>query len=282
MPHNSTLHLLHWFELWITESCSIKLLCRLSGYSRSKLNNIKNYWLEQVPKEQSDYSAIRYMVYDATYFHKEGCLLNLMDAQSKKIIAHLYVVKESFREVYPWFMSLKHQGLNPLFITTDGERSVMRAMRLVWPQSKLQRCLYHLQHEGMRWLRSHPKTEAGRKLRALLARLSSIKTIEDRDIFISDYADWVSRYEEFIRSLPRTTVAAKDLKRTMILINNALVDIFYYLEDNFVHSTTNALEGFHSRLKADYQRHRGLSKEHRIQYFGWFCYFENVSKTNSF
>lgn len=205
-----------------------------------------------------------------------------MDAQSKKIIAHLYVGKESFREVYPWFMNLKRQGLNPLFITTDGEHSVMRAMRLVWPQSKLQRCLYHLQHEGMRWLRSQPKTEAGRKLRALLARLSSIKTIEERDTFISDYAAWVSRYGEFIRSLPGTTVAAKDLKRTMTLINNALVDMFYYLGDNCVHSTTNALEGFHSRLKADYRRHRGLSKEHRIQYFRWYCYFENISKTNSF
>ena len=41
--------------------------------------------------------------------------------------------------------------------------------------------------------------------------------------------------------------------------------MFYYLEDKQVHSTTNTLEGFHSRLKADYQRHRGLTKEHQNQ-----------------
>jgi len=39
----------------------------------------------------------------------------------------------------------------------------------------------------------------------------------------------------------------------------------HYTNSN-VPSTTNALEGFHSRLKADYQRHRGLTKEHRVQW----------------
>jgi len=198
-----------------------------------------------------------------------------MDAIDQKIIAHLYVEKESFKEAYPWFISLKQLGLNPSFISTDGERSVVRAMRLVWPQTKLQRCLYHLQHEGMRWLRTYPKTEAGKALRNILSKLSRIKTVKERDVFIGEYNTWVGRYKDFVLSLPRTMVASKDLRRTMVLINNALPDMFYYLEDENVPATTNALEGFHSRLKADYQRHRGLSKEHRIQYIHWYCYFEN-------
>jgi hypothetical protein len=67
----------------------------------------------------------------------------------------------------------------------------------------------------------------------------------------------------------------------MVLINNALPDMFYYLHDKYVHSTTNALEGFHSRLKADYQRHRGLTKEHRIQYIHWYCYYNDGIKINT-
>jgi transposase-like protein len=215
------------------------------------------------------------MVYDATYFHKDGCLLNLMDANNQNIIAHRYVKKESFKEASPWFMNLRQQGLNPSFITTDGEQSIMRAMRSVWPEAKLQRCLYHLKHEGMRWLRTYPKTEAGRELRTLLSGLCLIKTIEEQDTFIEDYHSWVSRYKEFVLTLQRSTVAYKDLKRTMILINHALPDMFYYLENRHVHATTNALESFHSRLKADYQRHRGLSREHKIQFIDWFCYYEN-------
>jgi hypothetical protein len=115
------------------------LLCRLSGHGKSKLSGIKDYWLGQTPGEEIDYSLVRYMVYDGTYFHKDGCLLNLMDASNQMIISHTYVKKESFRDAYPWFMGLKREGLNPVFISTDGEISVTRAMRMVWPEAKLQR-----------------------------------------------------------------------------------------------------------------------------------------------
>lgn len=198
-----------------------------------------------------------------------------MDATDQKIIAHLYVGKESFKETYPWFVSLRQQGLAPRYITTDGEQSVLRAMKLVWSQAKLQRCLYHIQHEGKRWLRTYPKTEAGKELRLILSGLSRIKTIQKRDAFIKRYHSWVNKYKGLVLSLSRTSIASKDLRRTMVLINHALPDMFHYLEDRQVHATTNALEGFHSRLKADYRRHRGLSKEHRIQYIHWYCYYEN-------
>jgi hypothetical protein len=258
------------------------MLCKLSGYSTYKINSIKNYWLGQTPRETFDYSEVRYVIYDATYFHKDGCLLNLMNAIDQKIIAHTYVNKESFKDSYNWFMNLKHQGLNPVFITTDGECSIMRAMKLVWPDVQLQRCLYHLQHEGMRWLRTYPKTEAGKELRSMLSKLSRIKTFQERDTFMQTYNNWVCMYGDFILSLPRTTIAYKGLQRTKVLLKNALPDMFHYLTNSNVHSTTNALEGFHSRLKADYRRYRGLTKEHRIQYIHWYCYYQNGTKNQLF
>lgn len=267
----------HWFRLWVIENYSVRQLSKISGYSDITLTRIKNYWLERIPDESVDCAKIKYLVYDATYFHKDGCLQNLMNANDQRIIAHQYVNKESFKEAYPWFMSLKQQGLDPQFITTDGERSILRALHRVWPQARFQRCLYHLQHEGMRWLRSSPKTEAGKQLRALLAHLSQIKTADERTTFINSYREWLNEHEDFVRALPVTTVAYKDLKRTIVLLNNALPDMFYYLEDKQVHSTTNALEGFHSRLKTDYQRHRGLSREHRISFLNWYCYFKNTA-----
>jgi hypothetical protein len=154
----------------------------------------------------------------------------------------------------------------------------MRAMRSVWPEVTLQRCLYHLQHEGMRWLRTYPKTGAGKEFRKILARLSAIKTSQDRDEFVQLYANWIHKYKAFVLSLPRNIIAYKDLCRTMALIDHALPDMFHYLDNIRVHSTTNALEGFHSRLKTDYQRHRGLTKTHRTQYIDWYCYFENQPK----
>lgn len=204
-----------------------------------------------------------------------------MNAQGNQVIAQSYVARESFKDAYPWFIKLKENGLNPKYATMDGERSIIRALKLAWPRIKLQRCLYHIEHEGLRWLRTYPKTDAGKDLRKILKALSPINTIKERDLFIRSYRSWLSKYKEYVMSLPRTNIAFKDLKRTIVLINNALPDMFHYLRDKRIHKTTNALEGFHSRLKSDYQRHRGLTRKHRISYIYWYCYFKNNKNSNT-
>lgn len=253
-----------------------------SGYSEFKLKQIKNYWLARLPPEIHNYRHVKYIIYDATYFHKDGCLINIMNARNHKIIAQVYVSRESFKDVFPWLLHLKKKGLNPGHVTMDGERSIIRALKLTWPGIKLQRCLYHIEHEGLRWLRTYPKTDAGKDLRKILRTLSPINTIKERNYFIASYHSWLAQYKSFVMSLPRTTVAFKDLQRTIVLINNALPDMFRYLADKYIHKTTNALEGFHSRLKTDYQRHRGMTRKHRINYIYWYCYFKNNKNSNTF
>ena len=198
-----------------------------------------------------------------------------MDVKEQTIISNIYTKKEGFKSVYPWFKKLKKQGLIPHYIVMDGERSVMRAIAMVWPKTSIQRCLYHIQREGMRWLRTYPKTVAGRELRYLLRTLCSIKSINERNQFIENYKSWINKYKNFVKSLPITNVAFKDLKRTIVLINNALPDMFYYLKEPNIPATTNTMESFYSRLKADYRRHRGLTQKHKIHYLKWYCFFKN-------
>lgn len=205
-----------------------------------------------------------------------------MNALDQSISDHIHTSKEGYKNVLPWFQQLKADGLHPLIITMDGEISVIRAIREVWPQTKIQRCLYHIQREGMRWLRSFPKTQAGRELRAILSTLASIKSFKDRDIFSELFHSWINAHYAFIRALPNTTIEFKDLKKTVTLIKNALPDMFHYLFDPNIPSTTNALEGFFSRLKSDYQRHRGLSPQHRINYLNWYCYLKNNAISTNF
>lgn len=257
--------------LWVIESYSIRQLCNLSGYSRFKLQQIKNYWLNRLPEEQSDYRNYEYIIYDGTYFHKNGCLICLMDIKTKTIIATMYANKEGGAIAAPWFKNLRDKGLKPRFVVMDGEQTVMKAIRGIWPQVKIQRCLYHIQREGMRWLRTYPKTDAGKDLRVLLNALCNINTITKRNQFIRNYRMWLDKYEDFVHLLPPGNIAFKDLKRTISLLNNALPDMFHYLQEPVIPSTTNTLEGFYSRLKADYRRHRGLTQTHKIHYLKWYC-----------
>jgi len=198
-----------------------------------------------------------------------------MSAQEQKIISDVYAKKESYKTVYSWLSNLKKEGLNPCCITMDGEQGVMRAVHEIWPDVKIQRCLYHIQSQGMSWLRTYPKTQAGRDIRFLLSALCSIQTVKERDIFIQNFYQWLKRYSNFISSLPKNLVAFNDLKRTVSLINNALPNMFHYLDNPLIHKTNNSLESFYSRLKSDYRRHRGLTQNRKIQYLKWYCYYKN-------
>ena len=162
----------------------------------------------------------------------------------------------------------------------DGELSVIRAIRKVWPEAIIQRCLYHIQMQGMSWLRTYPKTQSGKELRYLLMSLCAIRSVKERNVFIRTYKKWFTQYRDFVLLMSKTSIALNDLKRTTALINNALSDMFHYLSDANIHHTTNALESFYSRLKLAYRQHRGLSHRHKLQYLSWYCYFGNQQKIN--
>jgi len=254
----------------------------MSGHSKSTLERIKNYWLNKTPPAQLGYSQYKYLFLDGTYFHKKGCLIIVMDAITQKVIMSTYASSESYHAVRSMLVHLHSLGLRPQAFIMDGHRMVMRAIREVWTTVIIQRCLYHIQREGLRWLRTYPKTEAGKELQDLLRYLPKIKNIERQNQFIKAFNSWIENHKFFVRALPRSMVAYKDLKRTMTLITNAIPDMFHYLEDPNIVSTTNCLESFFSRLKADFRRHRGLSESHKQAYLQWYCYFKNTKNSNTF
>lgn len=222
------------------------------------------------------YSETRYLLFDGTYFHKDGCLVNFVNVLTKKSIAYEYIDKESYYNILPMLIKLKSQGLNPKTITLDGHRKVIEAILEIWPAMIIQRCLFHIQNQGLMWLRTYPKTQAGRELRDLLSSLTSIRTKQEMKIFILTYQRWRYKHQTFIKQLPRHSVANIDLKRTVGLISNALPNMFHFLKDRNIASTTNFLENFYSQLKHQYQRHRGLTETHKIAYLKWFCYLKTI------
>lgn len=234
-----------------------------------------------MPVEPFNYLEIKHIVYDGTYFHKDGCLMILMGALNQSLVDTFYTAKEGTNQSGQWFSHLKEKGLDLHSVTMDGERQTVSMIRATWPSIIIQRCLYHIQREGMRWLRSRPKTKAAQELRCLLSSLCGIRSIKERDQFLRAYRIWIKTYKEYVYSLPMHIKANFDLKRTIALIDNAIPDMFHYLMNPGIPSTSNMLEGFYSRLKLAYRFHRGLSQRHKIQFLKWYCYFENQQKINN-
>ncbi len=249
----------------------------ISGYPRIRLFRICEYWLSKEPPalSKNNYAEAKYLLFDGTYFHKQGCLILIIDIVRKLIIASAYIPKESYQNVVNIFATLRKQGLNPVVFTLDGHRTVTQAILEIWPQVTIQRCVFHIKNQGLMWIRYRPKTKAAWHMKRMLYYVTAIKTLADRDRFLATYKSWCKRYKTFIESLPKNDVKTKDLKRTRALITNALPNMFHYIDDHNIASTTNYLEGFYSQLKHHYRSHRGLTEKHKIQYLKWYCYFKN-------
>lgn len=252
----------------------------ISGHSKQKLRLIINHWLEQEPPDllHKHCQKAKYILFDGTYFHKNGCLAVFMNNKLKKILSYAYIDKESYHAMYPLCVKLKQYGLVPTAVTLDGHRLVIKAILDVWSNIKIQRCLYHIQNQGLMWIRTFPKTNAGKELRVLLLSLTSIKTKRDKETFLATYNEWLIKHKLFMKTLPKTSIANTDLKRTMALINNALPNMFHYLKDQNITPTTNLMENLFSQVKHQYRNHRGLSEQHKISYLKWYCYLKNGYK----
>jgi len=262
--------------LWITEGYSVRQLIAISNYGRKKIKRIKNYWLEKVPPALRLTGKHKYLILDGTYFKRTNCLIVIMDNISDQIIAGRYCIRENYAIASSMFRELLSKQINPKAVTTDGNTSAILAIRKIWPDIIIQRCLVHIQRQGLSWLRRFPKSQAAKDLRLLLLAVTNIRDHKQKQTFINDFNNWEKRYGKFVLSLPSSDKVFSDLQRTRSLIIHALPDMFHYLEDSNIASTTNKAEGYFSRLKEIYRRHRGMSKDKRSIYFQWHIYFKNI------
>jgi transposase-like protein len=260
----------------VTEGYSVRQLVSISSHGVWKINQIKKYWLARSPvNHYLDLSVIKYLQFDGTYFKHENCLMVLMDNGTSKVIAHKYHYRENYESAYQIFKEMNDDALNPEAITVDGNTSVIRALKAVWPGIIIQRCIAHILRQGLSWLRRYPKIQASKDLRRVLLTVTGVKDIKRRDMFIKDFEKWEKQYGHFVQSLPSTHKVYGDLQRTRSLVLHALPCMFHYLDNKCIAATTNKLEGYFSRLKEIYRKHRGLSKNHRQNYFAWYINLKN-------
>ncbi len=199
-----------------------------------------------------------------------------MDGASTTIVDGSYNVKENVADQVRRFLQpLIARGLNPISCTVDGNPHVIRILRELWPQIKVQRCLVHIQRQGLRWCRRNPKRTDARKLAELFTTVVEIDTKAKRDSFIKKTQQWEKRYGKAVAA-PTGGWIASDLKCARSMLLKAIPDMFHYLDEPTIPTSTNALEGYFSRLKAKYRNHRGLKEQKRFNYFKW--YFQMTPK----
>lgn len=186
----------------------------------------------------------------------------------------------------------------PVVVITDGGTGLISARKYAWPDTRVQRCLVHLQRNVRTYLTTRPRTVPGKELRQLSLALTRITTTKQATAWLSALARFHQQHRSFIYArtyrgqhtgeVPRWVRPGQKswythdrLRKAYILLERCAKhqELFTYLEPGFafdVASTTNRIEGsINAQLRLLLRHHRGLPEEHMRRVVEWFLYLRS-------
>jgi hypothetical protein len=279
-PHQRLENRFIWFRKWILERQTLETLSRDSGLSKRTLQETFDAFLIRSPRVNILKREKVNLRVDATYFRK-FCMVCYQDNEDGYTQLIRFTDGEHFQEIKEDLDNLIKLGVQIESITTDGHKSILKAIKKSMPDVIVQRCLVHIQRMCLLWLTRFPKHESGVELRGLVLLLMKIKTNNDRIHWTQELEKWHQRHKEYLKQKTynaesgRYWYTHKLLRRSYITIKRALPYMFHYLSNPNIPSTTNGIEGFFSHLKNHLDMHRGLTIQHRINFIKWYVYLSN-------
>lgn len=256
---------------WLKGKTLFDLAAQARCSSRSMRRRIHELLLIH-PEPTHSLKHLTHAVMDGTFL--EGRSLSafvIFDAKTKRAIAWEYGTKECQHDLMKLFERMRAEGCELIAATIDGHPAIARALTHVWPNIQIQRCLVHIQRQGLMWCRVNPKRLDAKKLRTFFLTIPYIETKNEATAFLKNLDKWESKYGKYIAQDPNHGWVMSDLKRARSMLLKAKPFLFQYLDDHHILKTTNTAEGFFSRFKGLLKDHRGMNKLHRQRAFEWFC-----------
>jgi len=224
-----------------------------------------------------------YLVMDGTYFSNDLCLVVYRNFQLKATQLYRITDGEHFEEIVEDLQNLLILGVSIKGITCDGHRSAIKAIRKVYPNVPLQRCLVHISRMCRIWLTSSPKHLSGIELRNIISKIHRIDSEHKKQLWLRELMFWEETHRLYLNERSynpdtgRYWYTHKMVRRAFTVIKRALPNMFFYLHDQNIPNSTNSLESFFGHLKINLNVHRGLSLKNRKNFIKWYLYYKNQS-----
>jgi hypothetical protein len=270
-----------WFEKWVIGRRTIEDLAIESGYSSRSLKRYFDSYLSKPPQLSFYPSQKLNLLIDGTYFSNGICLVLYRDYTIKFTQLYRFSDGEHYSEIKEDLFSLLYLGVCIESVTSDGHKSILKAVKAVLPDVILQRCIVHIQRDCRIWLTQNPKSSAGFELKQITSKLHTIETHNHLSFWLLELNEWHEKFKEYINEKSynietgRYWYTHKMVRRSFMTIKRALPNMFHYLDNQNIPKSSNSIESFFGHMKGHLNIHRGLSYGHRKQYIMWYLYFKN-------
>jgi len=170
----------------------------------------------------------------------------------------------------------------PAVVVCDGGTGIASAVRRTWPETKIQRCLFHVQLNIRRHLTLNPRTDAGRRLRALSLELSDVREPEDAIAWRLKLEVWWQAHGHLTKE--RTYDGRKwwfthdRLRKAWQLLSRLTRDgtLFTYLDYGNTRTTSPLEGGINNGIRHVLRNHRGMTEDHMKRAAEWFLTLHEI------
>lgn len=249
--------------------------------SQSNLQRLFKKYLRSAPAVTIRSKTKVHLLIDASYFTNGLCLILYYDHDIRYVQLYRETNQEKFKEIKEDLENLKRLGVAVYSVTCDGHKAILKAIKKIFPQVVIQRCLVHVKRQARNYLSSRPKLIQAKELLYLSRQITHLKTQIQCGMWLIDFQKWYQANEQFINEqtinaeTKRFWYTHKNLHAASSLLINAIPDMFHYLDDPEIPYTTNRLENYFTHLKEKLTLHRGLRFESKKNFIKWYLHFKN-------
>lgn len=168
-----------------------------------------------------------------------------------------------------WSEFLNSISTFPMAVVCDGQKGMLKAIKLRYPGVIIQRCQFHVIHQINLLLTKHPETEAARKLKYLVNQIILVKNRDNLRNWLISYKSWYEQYQLFLKERTyqeKLTLTGRHkwhythshLHASHSHLKNALPNLFQYLRFPQIPNTSNRIEGgINAQIQRLIDHHRG-------------------------
>lgn len=196
---------------------------------------------------------------------------------------HVIAWQWSGGETTAAWQALFEQVPEPGVVVTDGGSGIRSALANAWPDTIIQRCIFHLQMNVTRELTRRPRLKAGRALRRIAKALTDIHNIDDAIAWRLTLEAWWQQYGHLTRE--RTMYDNGQFGFTHLRLRKAwnilhrateAGHVFTYLKHKNPRTTSPLEGGINAQIRYLLRHHRGMNIEHRRRAVEWFLLLHEV------
>lgn len=267
------------FNEWIKEWYSIRQLSNQTWKSEDIIwENIK-FGLDSNLIYQIDivFENVKYLMIDWTWISSEVCLIIYYDYVNKKVVRFWFYDWEKYEYIKKDLLVLKNEFKYEIeCFVVDWGKQIKKAVEEIYPTTKMQRCLTHIQRQVKNKISNNPKSNYWKELQKII----TFENFKNKEIFIKEFDLCNEKYSDILKEKStnwnKSRYIHTKLRSAKSHIKNAIPYMFFFLDDVNIKKSSNDLEWYNWVLKEHIFNHRWLRFDRLISFISLWIYNRNL------